>query len=371
MKVSIVPNSDTLLNNKLFDRDYPKTSQWKGNIHWMDSNIAWQKDALNRGITLKTYDLLPPHEADVILFIDLPNTLSKVLSIKESAPNAKLILLCLESPLSPQLQDKRNHTNFDLVLTYNPKLVDNKKYFHFNLPCSNVPNRPTILNWEERKPCLLINSNYYRGFKAGKHPLHFIVTEYKNKNNGWKISIPKLINNELNMLYNQRRKFAKIANQNFPGFLDIYGKGWHGQKHSWYYRFFPDKPFSEHPSIFEGEKMDLLLQYRFVLAFENFTGEIGYISEKIFDAMLGGTIPIYLGDKNISKHIPDECYIDASKFNSYQKLINYVSNMGQNEWNIRMEAISNYLKSDAISPFLPQTFANTINTTILATQEKQ
>ena len=55
--------------------------------------------------------------------------------------------------------------------------------------------------------------------------------------------------------------------------------------------------------------IDLMADYTFCLIIENCNAD-GYISEKIYDALTVGCIPLYYGNKNNILQIPDDCYID-------------------------------------------------------------
>jgi hypothetical protein len=69
-----------------------------------------------------------------------------------------------------------------------------------------------------------------------------------------------------------------------------------------------------HPGIGRGRaaKLDVLRRYRFVLAFENAIDR-DYVTEKWFDALVAGCVPVYLGAPNIADFAPaTESYIDAS-----------------------------------------------------------
>ena len=56
------------------------------------------------------------------------------------------------------------------------------------------------------------------------------------------------------------------------------------------------------------DKIKYLSQYKFSIAMENSEGD-GYISEKIVDAFLSGTIPIYYGDYMVDEYINPKAYI--------------------------------------------------------------
>ncbi|CAO3569119.1 unnamed protein product [Mortierella alpina] len=70
-------------------------------------------------------------------------------------------------------------------------------------------------------------------------------------------------------------------------------------------------------------KQETLAGYPFVLAAEN-SNCIGYISEKIYDALAVGAIPIYMGAPDIAKYVPEGSYISVADFRDYDELVQYV-----------------------------------------------
>jgi hypothetical protein len=52
------------------------------------------------------------------------------------------------------------------------------------------------------------------------------------------------------------------------------------------------------------DKRGLLKKYRAVLAFENSNHE-DYVTEKVYDALVAGSVPIYYGASNVQHFIPD------------------------------------------------------------------
>lgn len=72
-------------------------------------------------------------------------------------------------------------------------------------------------------------------------------------------------------------------------------------------------------------KNTVLKDYRFSMAFENSRDPYyaaGWVTEKIYDCLGSGTIPIYWGASNITDIIPSEIFIDYREFESdlYQYL---------------------------------------------------
>lgn len=61
-----------------------------------------------------------------------------------------------------------------------------------------------------------------------------------------------------------------------------------------------------------ARKHKTLGQYKFYLAFEN-TGVRDYVSEKVYDSLIGGALPVYRGAEGIRKFMPHEdSYINGN-----------------------------------------------------------
>ena len=57
-----------------------------------------------------------------------------------------------------------------------------------------------------------------------------------------------------------------------------------------------------------NDKIKFFSSYKFSIAMENSNGD-GYISEKIVDSFLAGTVPIYYGDYMVDEYINPKTYI--------------------------------------------------------------
>ncbi|KYR00795.1 glycosyltransferase [Tieghemostelium lacteum] len=82
----------------------------------------------------------------------------------------------------------------------------------------------------------------------------------------------------------------------------------------------------------KGEiKMELLKKYKFSLAIENSECE-DYVTEKLWEPLSVGTIPIYLGAPNIDRFLPSpDAIINVRDFDSAQSLADYVRLVDTNE----------------------------------------
>jgi hypothetical protein len=99
--------------------------------------------------------------------------------------------------------------------------------------------------------------------------------------------------------------------------------------------------------------------YKFALCFENSILK-GWITEKIFDCFFAGTVPIYWGEPEIEKHIPEGCYIDMRKFSGYQELRKFLHALTEHDIKRYKENARTFLRSSAFYPFSKAAFADLI-----------
>ena len=77
-------------------------------------------------------------------------------------------------------------------------------------------------------------------------------------------------------------------------------------------------------------KIEFLKSYKFSISMENTEGN-GYISEKIVDSFLAGTIPIYYGDYMIDEYINPKTYILIRGEKDMLKKIEYIKRIDNDE----------------------------------------
>ena len=147
-------------------------------------------------------------------------------------------------------------------------------------------------------------------------------------------------------LYSKR--IEVMAQLNKENWVDLYGRDWD----KWWSRVSLWLPYwknrSELMSIYKGacsSKLEILSQYNFSLCFENMAME-GYITEKIFDGFYAGTVPIYLGAKDIQQWIPENTYIDFRNFKTISDLIQYLNGLSSKNLQDYKENARIFLQSD-------------------------
>lgn len=158
-------------------------------------------------------------------------------------------------------------------------------------------------------------------------------------------------------IYSERLKAIEYfsAKESF----DFYGRGW--GKIS-----FNSKKEKSIKNSYKGEiddKQIILQKYKFAFCFENSIFP-GYVTEKIFDAMFAGSVPIYLGAPDIKKYIPSSCFIDLRDFKNYDDLYNYISAIKEDKYNEYLISIKKFIASDDYYKFSQESFAETILTII-------
>lgn len=160
--------------------------------------------------------------------------------------------------------------------------------------------------------------------------------------------IPRKVPNEL---YSKRiEAMSALAPL---GVIDLYGRGWG----KWWSRASMWLPYWKNRktlmSIYKGQcdsKYEILSRYRFSLCLENME-MAGYVTEKIFDCLYAGTIPIYLGAPDINSLIPEQTYIDCRSFNSWEEIWKHVNNITESQASNFREAGREYINSKEFSRY--------------------
>ncbi len=130
--------------------------------------------------------------------------------------------------------------------------------------------------------------------------------------------------------------------------IDLFGRGWDkwwSLKSAWPTYWLNMRSIKKAYQGACNSKLQVLSQYRFSLCFEN--GPMrGYITEKIFDCLYAGTVPVYLGAPDISTYIPEEAYVDMRNFSSYKEMFTFVKGMSNLEWQRKREIGREFLRGE-------------------------
>ncbi|MSM41250.1 MAG: hypothetical protein GJT30_16660 [Geobacter sp.] len=173
-------------------------------------------------------------------------------------------------------------------------------------------------------------------------------------------------------LYLERINTIRWYEGNAPEKFELYGMGW--AKPSPAFGFWPKakrriarlrsqlfghKPF---PS-YRGEvhdKREVLKRSRFSYCYENTRDLSNYITEKIFDSLLAGCVPIYWGADNVTDYIPAGCFIDRRRFADTAAVHEFLVSISCEEYARYQSDIAEFLRGDNSRMFSSEYFVSTI-----------
>lgn len=137
------------------------------------------------------------------------------------------------------------------------------------------------------------------------------------------------------------------------GVVDLYGMGWD----RWWSRNAMWLPYWRNyralMSIYKGKcasKFEVLQNYDFCLCFENMKMD-GYITEKLFDCLYAGTIPLYMGAPDIFEYIPADVFVDCRKYSTWIEMWEDVVIMPAEKIEAMKMAGRTFLQSDKAKKF--------------------
>ncbi|MGE0206440.1 MAG: glycosyltransferase family 10 [Candidatus Babeliales bacterium] len=204
------------------------------------------------------------------------------------------------------------------ILYLSDAMIDNDKALKFFYPQPSLEIEKDIPSFDQKKLCTMIVSYKMSGgvgqlYSARREVINFF--EKKSK---------------------RRKKF------------DFYGEG------GW-----PASQFK----TFKGKvphKRPVLKNYKFCICYENCNNVPGYITEKIFDCLVSGCVPVYWGAENITDCVWPSCFIDRRKFKNNRELYKFMKKMKKEEYDQYIKNIKAYLKSEMAFLFSTEYFIDTV-----------
>jgi len=98
-------------------------------------------------------------------------------------------------------------------------------------------------------------------------------------------------------------------------------------------------------------KLEALATCEFALVPENCSSLRGYITEKIFNALFAGCIPIYQGDREATRWLPPETFVSMERFSSGAQLVRFLRAMTREEKEAYWNAGTRFLEGKATEFF--------------------
>lgn len=222
-----------------------------------------------------------------------------------------------------------SHKDMDVVLTWNESwLARGGKYVRTVLPVTSEFPDVERIDFKSKKLLVDISANKFSSHRAE--------------------------------LYTARREAIRYFEQRFPDDFDLYGIGWDGLgKQSFGLTSTNDR--HEYVS-YRGRvshKWDVLPRYRFAICYENAVID-DYVSQRIFDVLRCGCVPIYWGAPDIASHVDAGAFVDRRRFGSNEELADYLSHVNEDEYGEMQEAGRRYLRSDRFRSYLAESWGETL-----------
>jgi len=167
-------------------------------------------------------------------------------------------------------------------------------------------------------------------------------------------------------LYIERINTIKWYEKNAPDKFELYGMGWNKPAPAFDFlgkvqrsipslraKLFGQKPY---PS-YRGEvrdKADVLRRSKFAYCYENTRDLSNYITEKIFDSLVCGCVPIYWGADNVQDYIPADCFIDRRIFKDTAEVHEFLLDLEPEVYSQYQSNIGKFLDSEVARIFIAE-----------------
>lgn len=302
--------------------------------------VKLAQQAEQRGIECLTVDTSTIESFDAFVFCEMPSSKDSFFLAAKDTKKPLYAILCENHFICRGNADTSRFSDFERVFTYNDDFVDGKAVIKLNY-AFDLPKEVLIRPLSKKKLSVMICSNHKRDLR--------------------------------HLVYAKRRETINWFQDNNPEDFDLFGLGWEAGTLAFQtnpelqrllrkfglLRLFPRRKYSSWRGRVE-RKRDVLGDYRFGFCYENTTEIPGYITEKIFDVMMAGTVPVYLGPENAARHIPKGCFVDRRDFPDHAKLYAYLTNMPEACYRGYLEAIRDFLCGTKSYPFSINCFIETL-----------
>ena len=233
-----------------------------------------------------------------------------------------------------------------------------KKVFSFNPRIANLPNGVLVMVPNE----IIIKSTP----TFDERPL-LVALINANKR------FPKQLEGDL---YEERIKLIRWYEHNQPMSFSLFGRGWDKPSpafntterlirrvNRFRTQIYGYRPFPSYRGAI-NTKFEAYGQAKFGICYENTKDLPNYITEKIFDCMIEGCVPVYWGANNVLDFIPKDCFIDRRDFASTRDLHDFLASISESVYSQFQANMACFLSGTQIEAFRAETFVNRVVCTI-------
>jgi len=278
------------------------------------------------------------------------------------------VLVCFEAPLyAPLFYDKKETfiTRFKYKLGFG--LLKDQFTFPasvaqlaFGFPSYYLNKEPIFRHWSDRKLIVLVAGNKYFSIKnilaIPTHPIRMLKAVKRGllflTSNSYKKALQLSLHDE---------RLELIEHFLGKEQLTIFGSGWNDLSNlpaDWRLRLLIKGIDSNYMGSCKN-KQETISDFKFSLCCENIESP-GYITEKIIDCFLAGTIPIYLGSNDIPAHFPSHCLINARNFSSLDQMSEYLEGVDYIKAKQMIEGGRQFLRSASAKLYSYEGFSSVV-----------
>ena len=284
-----------------------------GHAPWIYARNEFEKSGVR---TVTSYRYLGALEdADWIVFMAMPAITAERINFKQllrsiirrNTPEKDFYNRCISAGLSARLA----------VMLWEPPVVSPDNYLTFA-----HKKFARVFTWSER---LLSKGEPYSPIVWPQPPIvaHPVSVYFAGRKllcnfSGNKTSI---VSGEL---YTLRVAAIRYMEAKHACEFDHYGPGW-------------DKSFPSWKGVVNS-KFEVYPNYKFGLCFENMKDESGYITEKIFDCLRSGCVPVYFGAPDIAERVPANAFIDYRNFSGLEAMLDSLQYVDESRWLLMRKA---------------------------------
>lgn len=203
-------------------------------------------------------------------------------------------------------------------------------------------------------------------------------THWARRDRGFLVMINS---NKLPRLYVKELYTARLAAVEYfhrYGEIDLYGPNWNRMPNRVGKTWIPATAMRMYRVLWEGKqrirpnpiyaaaaeawkgkaasKAETLSRYNFALCFENQALK-GWITEKLFDCLFAGTVPVYWGATDVNDFVPAEAFVDMRQFKDFGELRYFLHQLSPTEVQRYRDAGRAFVNSDRFQPFRMQTLS--------------
>ena len=173
-------------------------------------------------------------------------------------------------------------------------------------------------------------------------------------------------------LYEERLKLIRWYEMYHPKSFGLFGRGWDKPSPAFTFsekltrrvnrlktQIYGYRPYPSYRGAI-NTKFEAYGHGKFGICYENTKDLPNYITEKIFDCMIEGCVPVYWGANNVLDFIPKACFIDRRDFANTADLHDFLVAMDGASYGQYQANIAHFLAGSQADPFRAESFVNRV-----------